>query len=561
MGFWAFTLVTDLIVPVLVLLFGIHYGKNGAPESIEGHSGFRSRRATKSWDAWVFTHKLAARVWRMTGIIMLPVTVVMMIFAIGFSVEMLAFYGSLIFAFQGFAFVGTIVYVESQIKKNFNDYGVRSPESIEKEQKEEEKRAAKEAKNSKKKRIIKTAIIVLVSIGVLSGSVAGVYVNNLLNKVNFEDEVVMSVDPDIEAEEELDFSVDEKDNKPSVESTTSAKPDKSPDNNSSSTIKKPSTTKKNNTSNSLVSIQKVENGVEKEYQVSTDKLKQEAAVIQQQADKDIAQNLENDTSIWHSKDVYNLLIIGYDAGEQEAVMFEGMQYPRSDSMIIASINKKKETIKLVSLSRATYVAIDGYGNKRLNTAHAFGGAKKLVETIENNYKIKIDNYVSVDFKGFSKIIDVMDGVSVDLSAIEANYAFNREDLKAGNYTLNGKQALKFVRLRQVDSDRQRTGRQRKVLKSIFDKFKTQTVAQELEFMETVLPYVTTDMTKGLLARKITEAQAYLDFKMTEDIIPHNAIKLTLKEGKEVIILDWAETTSYIHKILYDGVNVEKIEKA
>ncbi len=561
MGFWAFTLVTDLIVPVLVLLFGIHYGKNGAPKSIEGHSGFRSRRATKSWDAWVFTHKLAAKIWRLAGIIMLPVTALMMIFAIGFSVEMLAFYGSLIFAFQGFAFVGTIIYVESQIKKNFNDYGVRTPESIEKEQKEEEKKAAKEAKNSKKKRIIKTVIIVLVSIGVLSGSVAGVYVNNLLDKVNFEDEVVMSVDPDIEAEEELDFSIDEKEDSPTVEPPTAAKPDKIPDKTRPQVTKKPTTTKKHNTSNSLVSIQKVENGVEKEYQVSEDKLKQEAAVIQQQADKDIEQNLEKDTSIWYSADVYNLLIIGYDAGEQEAVMFDGMQYPRSDSMIIASINKKKETIKLVSLSRATYVAIDGYGNKRLNTAHAFGGAKKLIETIENNYKIKIDNYMSVDFKGFSKIIDAMDGVSVDMSAIEANFAFNREDLKAGNYTLNGKQALKFVRLRQTDSDRQRTGRQRKVLKSIFDKFKTQTLAQELEFMETVLPYVTTDMAKGMLVKRITEAQSYLDFKMTEDIIPHNAIKLTLKEGKEVIILDWDETTSYIHKILYDGADVKKIEKA
>lgn len=565
MGFWAFTLVTDLIVPALVLLFGIHYGKNGAPKNIEGHSGFRSRRATKSWDAWVFTHKLAAKIWRIAGIIMLPVTVVMMIFAIGFSVEMLAFYGSLIFALQGFTFVGTIVYVETQIKKNFNDYGVRSPESIEKEQKEEEKKAAKEAKNSKKKRIIKTAIIVLVSIGVLSGSVAGVYVNNLLDKVNFEDEIVMSVDPDIEAEEELDFSLDEKEAITSDEPVTAAKPDEL-EANKPAANKKPSTTKKtstkkNKTSNSLVSIQKVENGVEKEYQVSKDQLKQEAAVIQQQADKDIEQNLEKDTSIWYSKDVYNLLIIGYDAGEQEAVMFEGMQYPRSDSMIIASINKKKETIKLVSLSRATYVAIDGYGNKRLNTAHAFGGAKKLIEAIENNYKIKIDNYMSVDFKGFSKIIDTMDGVSVDMSAIEANYAFNREDLKAGNYTLNGKQALKFVRLRQTDSDRQRTGRQRKVLKSVFDKFKTQTLAQELEFMETVLPYVTTDMAKGLLVKKITEAQSYLDFKLTEDIIPHNAIKLTLKEGKEVIILDWDETTSYIHKILYDGAEVEKIEKA
>ena len=75
------------------------------------------------------------------------------------------------------------------------------------------------------------------------------------------------------------------------------------------------------------------------YLVSKDKLKEEAAIIQQEADKDIAQNITKDTSIWYSHDVYNLLLVGYDAGEQETVMFEGMRYPRSDSIIIASVNK------------------------------------------------------------------------------------------------------------------------------------------------------------------------------------------------------------------------------
>lgn len=150
MGFWAFTLITTLIVPILVLIFGLHYSKNGAPKNIEGHDGFRSRRATKSWDAWVFTHKLASKIWKTAGIIMIPVTVVMMIFAVKFSAEMLTFYGSLLFAIQGFVFVGTVIYVENQIKKNFNDYGVRNPESIEKELKEEEKKIAKQSRKSKK---------------------------------------------------------------------------------------------------------------------------------------------------------------------------------------------------------------------------------------------------------------------------------------------------------------------------------------------------------------------------------------------------------------------------
>ena len=150
MGFWAFTLITNLILPVLILLFGIHYSKNGVPKEIEGHSGFRSRRATKSWDAWVFTHKLAGKIWRIMGLIMIPVTVVLMLFTIKLSVEFINIYGALVFLIQGFAFVGSIIHVEIQLKKNFNDYGVRNLDSIEKEIEADNKKAEKEMKKQQK---------------------------------------------------------------------------------------------------------------------------------------------------------------------------------------------------------------------------------------------------------------------------------------------------------------------------------------------------------------------------------------------------------------------------
>lgn len=150
MGFWAFTLITNLIVPVLILLFGIHYSKNGAPKNIEGHSGFRSRRATKSWDAWVFTHKLAGKIWRVMGIIMIPVTVILMLFIIRLSIEAINIFGAVVFLIQGLTFAVSVIYVETQIKKNFNDYGVRNLDSIEKEIDEDNKRAEKELKKKQK---------------------------------------------------------------------------------------------------------------------------------------------------------------------------------------------------------------------------------------------------------------------------------------------------------------------------------------------------------------------------------------------------------------------------
>ena len=277
--------------------------------------------------------------------------------------------------------------------------------------------------------------------------------------------------------------------------------------------------------------------------------------IQQQANAEIQENIKSD-GVWYSDSVYNLLIIGYDAGAAEQVMFEGATLPRSDAILIASINKVKKTVKIVSLSRATYVAIPGHGNKIINTAHAYGGAKTLVETIELNYKIRIDRYISVDFKGFEEIINALGGVTVEMSKVEASFAFY-QNKSAGKYRMNGHQALRYVRLRKTDSDRQRTGRQRKVLTAIAGQAKTMNLSKKLSFMDTVLPFVTTNFTKAELIDKAMELETYLSWTMTQDIIPHEAVKLTMRDGKEVIILDWEDTTDYVHSILYSGVTVKK----
>ena len=107
-----------------------------------------------------------------------------------------------------------------------------------------------------------------------------------------------------------------------------------------------------------------------------------------EADKDISENID-DPRMWYNDNIINILLIGRDLGHGSKY------YPRADSVIIVSINKLKNDIKLVSLSRATYVSIPGHGNARLNAAHAYGGAKLLIDTIEQNYKIRIDHYVSI----------------------------------------------------------------------------------------------------------------------------------------------------------------------
>lgn len=286
--------------------------------------------------------------------------------------------------------------------------------------------------------------------------------------------------------------------------------------------------------------------------INPDLDKDESLNFENQADADaqIRANLANDV-LWYDDRIYNVLLVGIDLGDEEKVMFEGAYLPRSDSMILLSFNTITNTIYMVSLSRAVYVAIPGHGNKRLNTAHAYGGSSLLVDTIQQNYKIRIDKYITVDISGFEQIVDALDGVDVSLSQKEAKYVMGIS--QAGEYHLNGAKAISYSRLRSIDSDRARTGRQRAVLNAIAAKMRRSPVSNLLNMLNVMLPLVTTDFTKTELLGQIVSAPQYFAMKVNEDIIPHNATTLTMRDGKEVLILNWSETTKYIHDLLYPGI--------
>lgn len=268
---------------------------------------------------------------------------------------------------------------------------------------------------------------------------------------------------------------------------------------------------------------------------------------QKDADEQIRKNLSDDV-MWYDDRIYNILLVGIDLGDEEAVMFKGAYLPRSDSMILLSVNTIKKTINMVSLSRAVYVAIPGHGNKRLNTAHAYGGSGLLVDTIQQNYKIRIDKYITVDISGFEEIVNTLNGVDIYMSEQEAKAIVN--SYSAGTYHLNGSQAVAFARLRYIDTDRARTGRQRTLLNAIASKMRSTSISGLLDMLDVMLPLVTTSFTRTELIRQIANAPKYFTMSVNEDIIPHNATTLTMRDGKEVLILDWNETTSYVHNLLY-----------
>lgn len=209
---------------------------------------------------------------------------------------------------------------------------------------------------------------------------------------------------------------------------------------------------------------------------------------------------------------------------------------RSDSIIIASIDLEKKTINLVSLLRDTLVEIDGHGQDKLNHAYAYGGSKLSLETINSNFDLDIDKYVSVDFYSLAKVIDIVGGVDIELKdyeieQINANLVeINKiENLKKGTdyitqngiKTLNGRQAVAYSRIRKKgNGDYERTQRQRNVLKSILEKYEKQPSDKKFEINMEIIGEISTNIPVSYIKELGLKIFSDKEFEVNQYMIPY-----------------------------------------
>ena len=203
-------------------------------------------------------------------------------------------------------------------------------------------------------------------------------------------------------------------------------------------------------------------------------------------------------------DVVTVLLIGQDRrpGEVRA---------RSDVMILCTLNRKSKELTLSSLMRDLYLPIPGYAPNRLNVPYLLGGMELLKECISRNFGIRVDGCVEVDFEGFVKVVELMDGVELELTAQEAahlssheaQYGFPEENwnLTGGKTRLTPHQALAYARMRNVgNADFDRTGRQRKLLSALLSGAGELSLGKLHRLLMTGAAYVTTDMSRGELVQ-------------------------------------------------------------
>ncbi len=207
------------------------------------------------------------------------------------------------------------------------------------------------------------------------------------------------------------------------------------------------------------------------------------------------------TEIEVGEDIINILLVGQDRRP-------GQPRLHSDSMVLCTINKSQKTLTLTSFMRDLWVDIPGYYQERLNVPYMLKGFDLLNDTLEATFGVRSDYNVEVDFDGFQAVIDSIGGIDLELTAAEARYlnkwgnwdynpgSAGTWSLSAGMNHMTGEQALAYSRIRDLDSDFGRTGRQRYVLTRLMEQVQDIGLTKVYSLIQSLLPMISTDMEKG-----------------------------------------------------------------
>lgn len=118
--FWIFMLIMVLLLPLTMVGFGFYFSKK-APKKINPFFGYRTSRSMKNKETWEFAHHYCGRLWKKIGLIMLPITIIAMLFIYGRNTDVVSIYGMIITLIQVAIMFGSIFPVESALKRKFEN--------------------------------------------------------------------------------------------------------------------------------------------------------------------------------------------------------------------------------------------------------------------------------------------------------------------------------------------------------------------------------------------------------------------------------------------------------
>ena len=260
----------------------------------------------------------------------------------------------------------------------------------------------------------------------------------------------------------------------------------------------------------------------------------------------------------------NIALFGLDAREGESIE-SGV---RSDSMMIASINNETNEVKVVSIFRDTLLKQQDGTFDKANAAYSYGGPQEAIALQNRNLDLDIKNYMSVDFKALSDVIDALGGMELELTAEEVvhmnNYCVETSEVTgkdyeriepevAGTYHLNGVQATSYARIRATaGGDYKRAERQRLVIEKIVEKAQKANLKTLDKIIDVVFPQVSTSFSSkdligiaaNALSYQLGETQGFPYSIADTDVVDGY-------EGSYVVPSDFDGDVKKLHEFLFN----------
>ncbi len=265
-------------------------------------------------------------------------------------------------------------------------------------------------------------------------------------------------------------------------------------------------------------------------------------------------------SIQQEKKITNIALFGIDTragGNTDAGL--------SDAVMVLSINHQTNKVKLISIMRDSYVKINGRDDK-LTHAYGYGGAQLAIKTLNENFNLDITEYVTVNFDQLARVVDAVGGIRVDVTEAERiQVNLNMDAIRGTSATylktsgkkvlLTGDQAVGYARIRNLDGDQARTGRQREVIMAVFDQVMTMNVLRYPGLAKAMIPMVTTSFTYSDVLEflpVITSGEVVIE----DTLIPgdYDDARDAMINGVYYMQYDLEKATDHIHNFIYKDIH-------
>jgi len=125
MEFWVMMLLAILFVPLVMIICGISFVNGCIPKEINYIVGYRTARSMKNKDTWEFAHKCCGKIWWIIGLILIPLSIIPMLFVLGKDVDTIGGFCGIICCIQVIVLISTVIFVESKLRRTFDENGER----------------------------------------------------------------------------------------------------------------------------------------------------------------------------------------------------------------------------------------------------------------------------------------------------------------------------------------------------------------------------------------------------------------------------------------------------